>query len=348
MRSVLWLVLAAATAGCPLAGEDGGDPASSVALREITGAYKDAYCTFLARCGVFPDQATCADASLAVVPTIDPNVIAAVEAGRALYNGKHVKACFDAVAADTCDQTDENGRARIPACGAFFRGTVSDGGACLVDQECISQRCAGGDPDVSCVRGTCIGDTPPNNAPLSLGTSCSSSASCVDGAYCDTATNVCTALEASGEPCTGGAECGYGLACAGATGSRVCQALPALGEPCRLDLPCRDEGQLCDGATMTCTQVGLPGAPCTSSFQCSPYYRCDTAAAMCVKGPGRGDACSAGSRCFEAATYCDPGALMCVDAAADGTSCTNDLQCASEHCDFNAAAPVCASPLVCP
>lgn len=346
MRSALLLVVAAVCAGCPSGDDDSGDPASYVPLDEITGAYKGAYCTFLARCGVFPDRETCVGASLAVVPTIDANVVAAVRAGRALYNGANVKTCFDAVANDTCDQTDENGRARTPACSAFFRGTVADGGECLVDQECISQQCAGGDTQTSCVRGTCLGDAPPNNTPLALGMPCTSTPACVDGAYCDTGTNVCTRLKASGEPCTGSTECGYGLACAGPTGERVCRPLPALGEPCDLQVPCRDEGQLCDGVTATCKAVGLPGAACTSSMECSPYYRCDTGTATCVKGPSRGEPCS--GRCFEAATYCDAGSLVCVDAAADGAPCTGDLECASEHCDFNVSPSVCSPPPVCP
>jgi hypothetical protein len=345
MRYLVLLVLALAATACP-ADED-GDGSNYVAVADMPAAYKEAYCTYLARCGVFPDQATCVSAALAVVPTIDPNIAAAVATGRVIYNGSNVKACFDAVANDTCDSTDENGRAHVPECGVYFQGTVAGGDMCMIDQECISQNCSGGATGSACVFGTCIGDTPPVNVSIPVGMPCGSSNGCVDGAYCDTLTSVCTTLKANGEACTGGAECGYGLACGGPTGMRTCQALPALGQACRLDLPCRDEGQYCNTTTMTCAQVGVPGALCTSSMQCSPYYRCDTTAGACAKVPSIGQPCTAGTRCFEAGSFCDSSTLVCVAARTDGETCMSDLQCESETCDFEVATPVCASPPIC-
>lgn len=345
MRTALVLALALALTATACTGDDDGG-ADYVAIDDIEAAYKDAYCTYLARCGLFPDAATCVRASLAVVATIDPNVIAAVHAGRIIYNGNNVRTCFDAVASDSCDQTDENGRIRVPACGAYFHGTVAGGGECVLDQECISQNCSGSIVDATCSRGTCIGDTPPVSDAIALGMPCSSNQSCVDGAYCPIATSVCTPLLGSGATCTGSAECGYGLSCVGPSGMRTCQPLPALGETCRLDLPCRDEGQYCS-AQQLCTQVGVAGVPCTSNVQCSPYYRCDTTAGTCVQGPGPNESCASGSRCFDADTYCSDSTLTCVPLDADGAPCTNDLHCTSGHCDFNAATPVCAPPPLC-
>ena len=37
---------------------------------------------------------------------LDPNVLAAVGEGRIAYDGNNVKACFEAIAAQTCDVTD--------------------------------------------------------------------------------------------------------------------------------------------------------------------------------------------------------------------------------------------------
>lgn len=344
MRYVVLIALSVTTIAC---GAEDGDGTNYVAVDDMAAAYKEAYCAYLARCGMFPDQATCVGAALSVVPTIDPNVIAAVHAGRILYNGNNVKACFDAVANDTCDSTDENGRTRTPACGAYFQGTVAGGGDCVLDQECVSQQCSGGTTGTTCVRGQCIGDEPPVFEPIALGMACSSSSQCGDGAYCDTATNVCTTLEANGSPCTGGPECGYGLGCAGSTGARTCQPLPTLGQACRLDLPCRDDGQFCDTTSGTCIQIGVAGAPCTTSMQCSPYYRCDNTAGMCVKTPTRGQSCSSVGRCFDAGTYCDSSTLACDDTKADGIPCGNDLECQSTTCDFDLAVPVCASQMLC-
>lgn len=349
MRHVVLLALALTVTACPLTDDDSGDGSSYVAIADMPAAYKEAYCTYLARCGLFPDKVTCVGAALAVVPTIDANLVAAVNAGRVRYNGSHVKQCFDSVADDTCDQTDANGRVRVPACGAYFEGTVAAGGECFVNQECISQQCVGSDTGTSCTRGTCIGNTPPGMEPIALGMSCSSNLSCVDGAYCPIDTGVCTPLLASGSPCTGSEECGYGLGCAGPSGMRMCQPLPGVGEPCRFDLPCRDEGLNCDtsATTPTCAQVGVQGAACTSSLQCSPYYRCDITAGTCTKGPSLDEPCAAGSRCFDAGTFCDSTTLTCVVVKADGQPCGSDLECESELCDFAAVTPVCASPQVC-
>lgn len=346
MRLVLLVALALTTAACPLVDDDdGGDGSSWVAVGDLPVAYKDAYCTYLARCGFFPDKTTCTHAALAIIPTIDPNLVAAVQAGRVRYNGSYVRACYDAVANDTCDTTDENGRARIPACGAFFEGTIASGGECFLDQECISQDCVGGDTGTSCTLGVCVGDAPPSRSPTPVGLPCTSNQSCVDGAYCDTGTSLCTPLKAANELCSTSDECGYGLGCAGVTGERVCQPLPGPGEACRADLPCRDEGQYCDGTI--CAQIGLQGAPCTSSLQCSPYYRCDFNTGMCAKAPALGEPCSPGARCFDADTYCDSATLTCQPAKADGEPCSNDLECESVLCDFTGVAPVCASPTTC-
>jgi hypothetical protein len=347
MRIVFVLALALTTTACPFSDDD-GDGSNYVAIGAMPEAYKDAYCTYLARCGLFPDKATCVGAALAVVGTIDPNLVAAVGAGRVLFNGSAVKACFDAVANDTCDQTDENGRVRVPACGQYFKGTVPGGGDCILDEECVSQQCSGGSTGTSCIRGTCIGDTAPVFTPKRLGEPCGSTSQCIDGAYCETAATmpVCVELKQMGVPCTASTECGYGLACAGTTGARVCQPLPAVGQPCP-DFLCRDEGTFCNTSTSICTQVGLPTAPCTSSLQCSPYYPCDFATTMCKQGPGLGQSCSSGVRCFAADTYCDSATLTCVGLKADGQPCTAESQCLSDFCDFNAATPVCGQPPVC-
>jgi hypothetical protein len=346
LRVAFVLALVTTTAACPLDEDGDGDGTNYVAVGDMPAAYKDAYCTFLTRCGLFPDKATCVGAALSVVGTIDPNLVAAVGAGRVFYNGSNVKACYDAFANDTCDQTDENGRARIPACGVYFTGTVAGGDACILDQECISQQCSGGDSGVSCVRGTCVGDTPPAVLePIAVGMPCVGEQPCTAGAYCDTTTDVCTVFKTNGEACTGSTECGYGLACAGPSGARVCQPLPALGQPCRLDLPCRDEGQTCNSTTMTCQQVGVAGAACTSGLQCSPYYRCNFTTSMCTKGPSLGESCSTGTGCFDAGTHCSSTSLTCVPLEADGAPCSFDGECASDRCDVNTS--TCSSPPLC-
>src|SRR3954453_4447355 len=85
-------------------GDDSGPPGEYVAVSEFASAYKDAECTYLAKCGMFPDKATCIGAQLYTTEyVLFPEMIAAIEAGRVIYNGNNVKTCFDAIANATCD-----------------------------------------------------------------------------------------------------------------------------------------------------------------------------------------------------------------------------------------------------
>src|SRR5687768_16024821 len=116
MRALIAIALVLGATGCPFDDSD-GDGTNYIAIDDMPSAYKAAYCQYLARCGYFPDSTTCVAAAISVIPTIDPDIVYAVHSGRVIYNGNNVKECFDAVANDTCDQTDANGRVRVRACG---------------------------------------------------------------------------------------------------------------------------------------------------------------------------------------------------------------------------------------
>ena len=341
MRIALAIVLAVTTTGCPF-GDDDGDPNNWIVIDQMEVAYRKAYCTYLVRCGEFPDQATCEGAALPSVMVPDPNIIAAAKAGRVSYSGSSVKACFDALANDTCDRTDQNGRMRVAACEQFFRGTRTDNEPCFIDQECISQNCIGGSTGTTCQMGQCVGDTPPTVMPANIGQPCSGLFGCVDGAFCDPLNNECAALRAAGEVCNTADECGYGLGCSGTTGARTCKALPTKDQPCPEGL-CRDEGLVCSGAV--CRQLGLPPTACTSTTQCSPFYPCDFTTSMCKQGPALGQPCSSSNRCFADDTFCDTATLMCVATRAEGMPCTTGTQCQSGFCDFDIG--LCQAPAVC-
>jgi hypothetical protein len=175
------------------------------------------------------------------------------------------------------------------------------------------------------------------------GEPCNSVVGCGRGSYCDGASFVCTPLKTAGDACIDSQiatmkDCGYGLGCAGTT--RICKALPGLNEGCP-DAICRDEGQHCVGAV--CKTLGLSGATCQSSSDCSPYFPCDFSTTMCKKPPSIGDGCtSSNSRCFEEHSYCDSATLKCVAAKPDGSTCTTPLQCESENCDFTSS--TCVTP----
>jgi hypothetical protein len=347
MRLAIALLFAVSTTSC--IGDEDGDGSNYVVITEIDKAYQEAYCKYAAACGLFESEEVCRGANLTSSSfELDPNVVAAVGAGRVYYNGSNVKECFDAVAARTCDETSESARTTPAACRNVIVGTVHGGEACTIDEECISQQCSGGGGNDSCIMGTCIGDVAQTFEPAQIGEQCGSTAGCVPGAYCDNQTITCQLLKTQGASCQQASECEYGLGCTGTVGARTCGPLPGVGESCATDFICRDEGTYCDSTTTMCVQVGLPGTMCNSSQDCSQYYPCDFVSTLqCKKGPGVGEPCSSSNRCFDLGTFCDFNTSTCVERKSNGMTCVNDAECASNFCDQNQATPACANPMVC-
>jgi hypothetical protein len=353
MRQLATTVLAitsisALATGC-IGDDDDGDPSNYIAIADYEQASKDAFCTFYAACGLFPDKASCLGADLydTLLAGYSPRIVEAVYAGRVRYNGTNVKACLDAIAARSCDRTEQTSRVSIPECFDVLSGTLASGEGCLLDEECISGQCSGNDEE-SCSMGLCTGDAPPVRTPAAIGQPCSSLNGCVTGAYCDTVTDTCLALEPLGTACTSDAECDYGLGCTGPFGARTCNTLPAIGQSCATDSVCRDVGTYCDSGTQLCTQVGLAGATCTSTIACSQYYPCDFSMGQCNQGPALGESCSSSQRCFSADTYCNPSTSTCTELGQNGETCDSGDQCASGFCSFSTGiAGVCGNPMTC-
>lgn len=323
--------------------DDSGDPNSYVSVNDYATVGKASYCSYLTRCGFFPDQASCTGANLNL-PTqlrLAPETIAAIRAGHILYNGNNAKACLDSFANATCDKTDEAGRVLPLACYELFRGAVDADGECFQDAECISGDCQILVADETCAAGKCVGNTPPPAIMLPRnGENCSPSLGCVAGYACSQSTFMCEPLHGMGEDCVTTAECAFGLGCAGVP--RTCRPLPATGQPCP-DGECRDDGTRC--TTSGCVALGLPGATCQSSTECSNYYTCNFTTTKCERSPVTGEPCnSGGSRCFDA-SFCDSSTLMCVPYRGAGEICSSSLQCASGECDFNTQE--CVEPTTC-
>lgn len=333
MRSLLALLV--------LAGCGGG-----ITIEEYPTAFRDAYCKYATRCGAFPDVSTCQHANIGINLVIDPSSKEAVDKGKVIFDGSLAQDCLDAFGAQTCDTTDQDGRAFFPAkCRDIVKGTVGSGGACALDAECKSGACDIPTSTMTCPQGTCTGDAPP--APGGAGATCSSSNGCAVGFYCDFTNQVCAELKAAGATCQASNECAYGLGCAGTTTARTCKALPKLGEACP-DGVCRDAGNYCNSA-MQCAKIGLEGAACTSSQQCSSFYPCDTQAMKCTKAPSAGQACI--GRCFDANTFCDTSSATptCISTKADGGTCSSNSQCQSDNCDqgSGAGSGTCSTPAAC-
>jgi hypothetical protein len=351
MRLVIALLLSATAFSC-IGDDDDGDGSNYVLATEIKAAYKEANCTFLTNCGQFPDKASCLASSVSSSASLelDPNIVAAIGAGRVYYNGSNVATCFAALGGRSCDETSESARVTPIACRDILTGTVHGGEACTIDEECISQQCSAGSTGDSCIMGSCIGDVAPVFSQAQLAENCSSNSGCVSGLYCDQITSTCAMLKPQGSSCTIASECAYGLGCVGTAGARTCGALPAVGQSCDVDGVCRDEGTYCkyDSVTglSTCAQVGLASATCTSSNQCSQYYPCNFSTSQCTKGPALGESCGS-APCFDAGTYCDNTTAMCVGLKSNGAMCNSDTECTSDFCDQSQATPLCASPTVC-
>ena len=319
---------------------------SSVSFSDYPDSFRDAYCRYLARCGVFPDASTCEHANTDLDLFIDASAQAAVDMGKVIFDGETAQKCLDQFGAQTCDTTDESGRAFPAACDQIIHGTVDAGGACAFSEECTSGMCDIPACSMACCIGTCIGDAPP--APGGPGTACNTSSDCTNDSFCDFSLNmpVCTALRAAGETCHATTECAYGLGCAGTT-TFTCKTLPTLGEPCP-DRVCRDAGNYCNGDGV-CAKLGLAGDACASAEDCSPAYPCDFTTMKCTQGPRTGEACDADHRCFDADTFCDTAAASptCVKRRPDGGTCQSNSQCESHYCDDSGSAATCAEEAVC-
>jgi hypothetical protein len=305
-----------------------------IAKQDLATAFVDAECAYLARCGLFPDAATCERAYIGVSFTVDATRFAAIDAGVIKYDGAAARTCIDSYASASCDLTAESARVRPDACDHVVTGTLGDGASCALDEECVSKRCTIPMCTVTCCKGTCTGNTAPTRQPI--GGSCAN-VSCAAGGYCDITSFTCTALVAKGGSCTGDYQCAYGIGCIAS--SQTCGALPTIGQACP-DNRCRDLGTTCS-ASAACAKVGLPSASCTTRADCSQYYTCD-ATSHCAEGSAIGGPCASSGDCFPAHSYCaiPTGATAgtCAAPQADGTGpCTADRDCASNNCEDTTA-----------
>lgn len=332
MRAALVVALGWTTA-CGGSGFDLGN----VDIEDAPEAVRRSFCHFYAKCGLFPDEASCL-ASNSLPFDLDPSLVAAVRAGRVKYDGRKLGDCYEQFGNATCDRTDADGRHLLAGCDGAIAGTVGDGGACAVAAECISGVCNIVDCPDACCPGTCVGGTMPD-LEAGLDEVCGGMVQCELGTSCSN--NICVALVPAGSRCISSTECDYGLGCAGTP--RTCRTLPLLGEPCAADTACRDEGQYCNTTTLVCTQVGLPGDACSAAARCSSFYECDPSAMQCARGAAVGEACTSTSQCFDFGTYCK--ADVCAPVEATGTACADDEACASAFCG---PADTCAERPTCP
>ncbi len=314
--------------------DDGGS--GPIPIDELEGAFINAACNFYAQCGLIDDATTCRALNLDI--EIDPDVLAAVEAGKVIYHGDKARECL-CIVGGSCDRTQFDRNPGSAACDEMFEGTVAAGGQCALDEECISQDCnVPACPD-ACCQGSCVGDAPPAR-PI-VGESCAINNDCV-ASYCDFTTDICTAYKQVGEACNSSSQCATG-GCV----SSVCATLPGPGEPCNATASgttCRDLGYVCSLSTSTCVPYGLTGDACVNERECSPLYDCD-ANQTCQLRSTLGDPCDPQSFGCIDNSYCDATTMLCTAPKADGAACTGDAECSSDNCDF--PSNTCTTPPIC-
>jgi hypothetical protein len=343
-----WLVLALVMMGC--GNDSSGGPYTPI--EELGAQYQAALCTHLVACHEISDQATCLATNLySQTFFIDPQTIQLVLTGKVRYDGGTVAACLADLAAENCTINGLDKRRSFAQCiFDVFRGSVAAGGVCSNNAECLSGSCNNPCSQSSaCCTGTCNPGNPPAPlTPIAIGLTCPQGTggfdACVDGAYCDPSTQICTALKPVGGSCNDASQCGDGLACTFTTGMGACATVPRLGEDCAMTGTCGDEGAYCDQQTHTCTTVKLGGGSCVTAG-CSSLLFCDPQSQLCITYPAVGDSCGVSGRCNDVGAYCN-NSQICSMPKPNGQACESQIDCTSQYCDQTTF--LCAAPPTCP
>ena len=288
------VVVSMLTVGC--GGSSGLVPLSDLTVREI-----DAYCRYDVKCGFLPDFATCK--ALATDTSTTDQLVASVNAGRIQYDGDAAAVWIAAIADRGCDHSDVPGNGALLAYVNTFKGMVGGGGACFIDQDCVSAQCdlSWCLPSEPCCSSICTDGRPISN-PVAVGGDCSASnAVCVEGSYCSYAgtpgssAGICTAGLALGQPCdpylVASPVCLFGTICriSGSALGGTCMAAPAEGEDCFLSGSiCNSHLDACSSNSKCLRKIAL-GQPCTMDSTCVDYALC--VSGTCIEKKKLGEAC---------------------------------------------------------
>ncbi len=247
-----------------------------------------------------------------------------ITAGRITFDSAKGSACVSAYGALSC--SDLAAGALPTACDQVLVGTVANGGACYVDDECAAGWC---DASSTACPGTCVAFAQVNescaSATCAAGLECDGSVCktpsaaggacpCLGNLWCDTsngAPGTCRATQTSGDCTPGSGACAYGHVCAGTPST--CQALVGLGGDCTAGSELCGLGYTCDATTLKCVSWPKLGEDCTSIPTCIGSY-CDAAGTgKCLAYKALGAqcnwpadllACAPGSTCDQATATC--------------------------------------------
>lgn len=293
-----------ALSGC----DDDGEGAPQT-IDEMMGRFTEMVCELEVACELTPDMATCL-----LTQRIDESELAALKgaiaAGRINYEAAKADACLDSLepyyAPSNCTQSSRAGleTSISDACQSVLIGTVTAGGACLIDAECADDGICE-QTDLTCNQQCCPGTCVARPAPVPVGGSCATlqpNQSCAFGSYCSpTATGgaaVCTAPSAvEGSACTTIFGCASPLFCDldPAIGAGTCRRAATSGAPCSIAgysyMACDDIRETCNRAIGTCVRRTAVGEPCEANrADCVGYAIC--VGTTCVAHPKPGEACT--------------------------------------------------------
>ena len=314
-----------------------GDNLTGLAVEELDDSRRAAECMRLVRCGIYADEPTCL---ASMRPRDLRNEIAAIEAGKLVYDATAAARCHAALAEQSCDTTDASVRVPPAECARILRGRIADGDTCAFDAECVSGHCiAESCPRTAC----CLGECADTRQPSAPGESCNVDEDCLSGMFCGQ-DRLCRAPGQAESRCMKDDECAPGLGCVGAgLDPGFCRPLPLLGERCTY-LRCAEINTRCDVDMLVCVHAGI-GAPCLDDSQCNTQYgRCDIDSGRCVIIPTLGMACDGLCR---GEAWCDVMSATCLSPKPSGMACGSDAECETQVCaegflfDYCATVPLC-------
>lgn len=334
MRHGLWAAATLATAGVLTAGCNNGTEAA-IDFPDLTTRIGASYCNYATRCGstavfeqflLHSSLTNCASQTATYFAnTTFAQYQEAIDRGTLVYHADRAATCLAAFDGLSCEGGSLSGPP--PGCAETFEGTVADGGACTIGEECRpTSRCTGAS-GATC--GMCT-HTP------QLGEACPAN-ECAQGAFCRSGT--CVAQIAAGGACDAmvASSCAGGLSCT--SGTCVARMPAGMGEPCAL-AGCQP-GLVCaaSGTAITCRapradgscQRVLSGSDCPSGTTCNATGGADgTCVAYPVLGAACTGVCAAPARCVN---------MVCQPSGELGVACTGNDECLTGLCDAGVCAP---------
>jgi hypothetical protein len=273
--------------------------------------------------------------------------VAAVAAGKAVYDQAAAGRCLDAYATASCTQLRAVREETIdlPDCRAAVVGTVRSAYACKSDAECVSGICPASaawdcNATYNCTTGIAAGQG-----------QCWSDRDCAAGTYCYTGTvlpyQTCqpaSSRPGDGESCSG-VQCQPGFYCTAVSGGTCNRQIDAGACPGGSNAMVPGYGCFA-GVTRALANLG---APCASSFECGPGAYCawsvSAGANVCTQLPVVGQPCVQSRGAWECLGGTCNGAVptpSCVEYIP--ASCGSVWDCESVgYCD-GACEPFCVTP----